>query len=181
MRLTLAYGLASIAFFAGGLAGPMHPAQAASASVVLSIDKGPPGTALSITGSGFPPNEVVALYIDSPAVYLEQPGPVADSHGSFQENFKWPGKTYDPSGVIDPTKVGPHTICGDTGYPSSTQPVAMKACAQFVVEASANATPTSGAQPGLVGPSLPVPVVLVALGVLLALAVAAYWFTREST
>jgi hypothetical protein len=173
-------GLATLLFLVAGSSGAVLPAQAASAAIVLSIDAGAPGTPVTVSGSGFPPNEVVALYVDSPSVYLEQPGPVADGEGAFQENIKWPGKNYDPSGVIDPSKVGPHNICGDTGYPASTQPIAVKACAQFTAEA-APTTPTPSPQPGPAIPTLPVSVVLLAMGVLLAVAVVTYWFTREST
>jgi hypothetical protein len=179
--LRLPCGLATVLFLALGLSGGVLPAQADAAAIALSIDAGAPGIPVTVSGSGFPPNEVVALYIDSPSVYLGQPGPVADAQGAFQQDIKWPGHSFDPSGVIDPSKVGPHSICGDTGYPSSTQPIAAKACARFMVERAPNATPTTGAQPGPGIPTLPVSVVLLAMGVLLAIAVIVYWFTREST
>jgi hypothetical protein len=180
MRGVRLCGLVTLLFLAAGLSGAVLPARAESAAIVLSIDAGVPGTPVTVSGSGFPPNEIVALYVDSPSVYLEQPGPMADGEGAFQENIKWPGKNYDPSGVVDPSKVGPHKICGDTGYPSSTQPVAVKACAQFMAEAVPT-TPTPSAHPGSGIPTIPVPAVLLAFAVLLAVAVVAYWFTRDST
>jgi hypothetical protein len=155
-------------------------ASPASPKITLSVDHGPPGTLVTIAGSGFPPSEIAALYLDSPSPYLDVPGPRADSQGSFQQNITMPGKGYDPAGKVDPTKVGPHNICADTGYPGSTQPIAVKACAVFTVEPGPSPTTASSSpQPGPASPALPIPAVLVAFGVLAALAIGTFVMTRR--
>ena len=102
-------------------------------TVTLSVDSGTPGTPVILTGTGFPSGEVIALYIDSPTVYLDAPGPKADTQGGFRESFNWPGKGWDPSGRVDPGAAGTHQVCGDTALPNTTQPVQAKACAPFLV------------------------------------------------
>ena len=154
------------------------PAQAATAVITLTPNTGLPETSVLITGSGFPPDEIVALYIDSPGPYLDVPGPRADAQGAFTQRIKWPTKIYDRSGKIDPTS-GTHSVCGDTGYPGSNQPIAVKACAQFVVRrtASPSASPTpvdAGS-----GPGVPLPVVGGVLLILAGLGAAMWWSTRS--
>lgn len=154
--------------------------SAAAAQLALSVTAGPPGTHVTVTGINFPPNEIVALYIDSPQPYLAQPGPRADSSGGFVESITMPGKDYDESGRIDPSRVGPHQICGDTGYPGSSQPVVATACATFTVEPgpSLSPTPVPISQPGA-SPTLPVPAVLAAFGVLLVIVGGIAFLTRK--
>ena len=108
-------------------------AAAAGPTVKLSVDSGTPGTPVTITGTGFPPNEIVALYIDAPGTYLDVPGPRADDQGNFTKAITWPGQIYDSSGRVNPAKPGTHQVCGDTAYPGSDQPVPAKACAPFLV------------------------------------------------
>ena len=117
------------------LASPsLVSAAAEQPSITLSATSGPVGAPVTITGAGFPAGEIVALYIDSPGPYLGLPGPVADAQGAFQLSTKMPGKGWDESGKVNPAKPGPHNICGDTtAYPGSSQPVAARACAQFLV------------------------------------------------
>src|SRR5207249_9280435 len=77
--------------------------------------------------------------------YIGQPGPRTDSSGRFAYSFVTPGPDYDPSGRIEPALPGPHQICADTGFPGSNQGGAVKACAQFIVEALP--TPSPSPQP----------------------------------
>jgi hypothetical protein len=158
----------SAAMPAAGLA-----ASTTDPAITLTVQSGLPGTPLTITGSGFPPGEIVALYIDSAGPYLGNPppGPRADANGAFQQSITWPGKNYDLSGKVDPTKVGPHDVCGDTTFPNGTQAIAAKACAQFTV----NATPTPAAAPGI-----PLPLAVGAFAILIGLGVGAVVWLRRS-
>jgi hypothetical protein len=140
------------------------PLGATQPSIAVSVDSGPPGTAVTITGTGFPPGEIVALYIDAAGPYIGQPGPRADAQGGFRKDFIWPGKGYDTTGRVDPSSPGPHNVCGDTAYPSSSQSVAAKACAVFQVTAPSSPTPAAATklQQGQVS------AVLFAFGIILA-------------
>jgi hypothetical protein len=146
----------------------------------LSRTTGMPGTPLIIHGTGFPPGEVVALYIDQPNPYLylnPPPGPRAGADGTITDSLKWPGKFYDVSHVVDPSKPGVHTVCGDTGYPGSNQAVAVKACAQFIV-LGPSPTPGPGSDQG---PSLPLPIIGAAIVVVLGLAIGGQiWMQRQA-
>jgi hypothetical protein len=159
-----------------------NSSTADAAAIALSVSSGSEGTAVTISGSGFPPGEVVAIYLDTAGPYLGNPppGPTANAQGTFQFTFKWPTKNYDSSGRVDPTKVGPHTICGDTAYPNSTQPIPAKACAQFNVVAAPSAIESG--RPGTNDNSgAPLIEVLVALAILVAIiAGVAVWIRRKS-
>jgi hypothetical protein len=131
-------------------------------TITLSFSVGRPGTALTITGSGWPASQLVVLYVDLPAPYLGLPVR-ADSGGTFRLDTKWPDKHYDTSGRVNPTTPGAHKLCGDTIYPGSTATASARACTSFQVVASASPSPaqavrTSGAT---------IPELLVALAVLL--------------
>lgn len=108
----------------------------------LNVATGPPGTRVVVTGTDFPPLEIAAIYIDLPDPYVGQPGPRTDDQGRFSFGFATPGSDFDPSGRIQPAAPGPHQICADTGYPNAHQPVAAKACAQFVVQVGVSSTPS---------------------------------------
>ena len=148
----------------------------------LSRTSGTPGTQLVIRGTGFPPGEIVALYIDQPNPYLyveKPPGPRAGADGTINVSIKWPGNSYDVSHAVDPSKPGVHTVCGDTGYPGSAQPVAAKACAQFTVIGPSPAATPPAAQDR--GPSLPLPIIGGAIVLVLALAIGGQvWLRRQS-
>ena len=118
-------------------------------TITLTSTSGPVRTPLSIEGKGFPPNELVALYIDAPSVYIGTPGPMADSQGAFQKSITWPGSDYDVTGQVNPSVPGTHMICGDTSYPGHTPPVEAKACAQFLVISGASPSPKPN--PGAAG------------------------------
>jgi len=129
------------------------PALALAASppvptITLSATSGPVRTPVDIKGSGFPPNEFVALYIDEPSVYIGTPGPMADAQGAFEKSITWPGSDYDVTGQIDPSTPGPHSICGDTSYPGHVPPVEAKVCVQFLVTSSTSPTPKPGSGAG---------------------------------
>jgi hypothetical protein len=156
-----------------------RPANAiGSVKVVLSTTSGAPGTPITITGSGFPPGEVVALYIDSPGPYLFQPGPRADAQGGFEEAVIWPAKNYDTTGRVDPTSAGPHTVCGDTGYPGSSQQSAIKACTEFVVRPVSTPSPTP--QPARLFQA-PMYGALALVGLVLLIGVGSFLWGRRST
>jgi len=133
MRFLVRLGLLGAVSAAACLLTATAAVHAASnPTVTLSVDSGPPGTALTITGAGFPPGEIVALYIDSPSPFLTLPIQ-ADPQGGFKATATWPGKSYDATGKVDPTKPGTHQVCGDTAYASSNQAVAAKACSPYLV------------------------------------------------
>ena len=111
----------------------VHAAATPNATLTLSVGSGPPGTRVTITGAGFPANQIVGLYIDAPVGYIGAPGPRADAQGNFAESFVWPGKGWDPTRQVDPSKPGTHNVCGDTMWPGSTQTIAAKACVQYLV------------------------------------------------
>jgi hypothetical protein len=161
------------------LAAATVVSDAKGAAIDLTRSSGGPGTALIIHGTGFPPGEVVALYIDHPNPYLylnPPPGPIAATDGTVTDSLKWPGKNYDSSHQIDPTLAGTHLVCGDTGYPDSHQAVSVKACAPFDV---LGPSPSPG-QTGT-GSGLPLPLVAVVVVAVIGLAVGGQWLmTRGS-
>ena len=119
-------------------------------TITLTATSGPVRTPLTIEGSGFPPNELVALYIDEPSVYIGTPGPMADAQGAFHKSITWPGADYDVTGQVNPSTPGVHTICGDTNYPGHNPPLEAKACARFIVISSTSPSPQPS--PGRGGP-----------------------------
>jgi hypothetical protein len=158
------------------------PSPSPTPGITLVVKSGVPSTPLVIVGSGFPPGEIVAIYIDSPGPYLgfPPPGPRADAQGAFQQNLKWPGKNYDVSGKVDPTKAGPHNVCADTSYPGSTQPIAAKACAPFQVQVVPT-TPTPSPSPVAVPASgYPLPIVLGVFVILIVIGAGAVLWMRRS-
>ena len=58
-------------------------ATPATPTITLNVQTGPPGTTVTITGKGFPPQEIVALYIDQAGPFLDVPGPRADDQGAI--------------------------------------------------------------------------------------------------
>ena len=175
-RLTLVFGVLLLAAVAASFAAV--PTQAAGPSLTLSVGTGAAGTPVTITGTGFPPGEIVALYIDSPGPYLDQPGPRADGQGGFSKAITWPDKTYDASHRVDPTRGGTHTVCGDTGYPGSSQTIVVKACAQFVVTATPSPSASPAPSTALVGP--PAAAVAVVFAILLVLGAILIFLMRRA-
>lgn len=154
------------------------PTPSPAASIELSKTSGPSQTSLIVRGTGFPPGEVVALYIDraNPYWYITRPpGPTADARGEFDVSLKWPGSNYDPFKKVDPTKPGVHLVCGDTGYPGSSQLIAVKACTQFTVPGP---SPTPAAGPDQL-PNLPLPVIIAAIAIVIVLAVGGQWWMQR--
>jgi hypothetical protein len=152
--------------------------------IALSVSSGGPGTVVTLTGTGFPPLEIVAIYLDTEPPYLSDrdpnnkpPGPVADGEGSFHETFMYPNATYDSTGHVKPTTPGLHAVCGDTLYPSSNQRIPGRACAQFEVVATPSPTPTPSSG-GTTGAS--VPELIGAFAVLVAVAVGMFLWMRRS-
>ena len=156
------------------------PAATSQPTITLSVTSGPPGTPVTISGSGFPPDQVVAIYIDMPGPYLGFPGPKADAQGAFHVDIKWPGKNYDDTGHIDPARPGVHLLCGDTQLPNSRQAVPANACAQFTVQVVRSPSPSTSpaATPRATG--LPIPVVFLVLALLAALLLALLLWMRHS-
>src|ERR1700724_941127 len=134
-QMKAAVRIAVIAAMAWLVSAPIAglAATPATPAITLNVQTGPPGTTVTITGKGFPPQEIVAPYIDQAGPFLDVPGPRADDQGAITKSFPWPSRNYDPAGKVNPIVLGPHEVCGDTGYPGSTQPVAVKACAVFTV------------------------------------------------
>ena len=109
------------------------------ARITLSVDAGSVGTALSVIGSGFPPNTTLVLYADQPKPYVASParinigGPQTDNTGAFRADFTMPSAGF-----------GQHSICAGTGYPRDTAPNAVEACAQFAIQANITLSIYSG-------------------------------------
>jgi len=112
--------------------------------LTLSQNVGLPGTQITLTATGFPANELIAVYTDTPkdgspadgnvaGPFFGTPGLFADGQGTLEQTVAWPGN--GQFFKVNPTTAGPHTICADTGYPGSTGPDKVKACAQFLVQA----------------------------------------------
>jgi len=179
MRLS---GMIALAWLVIGAASP-SPVPI-NPKIALSVSSGGPGTVVTITGTSFPPLEIVAIYLDTEPPYLpdrdpnaKPPGPVADGQGSFHETFVYPTATYDSSGRVKPTTPGLHAICGDTTYPSSTQRIPGRACAQFEVLVVPSPTP-SPASGGSTGAS--VPELVGALAVVIVVVVGMFLWMRRS-
>lgn len=135
-------------------------------TITVSPASGPTNTLVTVSGTGFPANEVVGLYFDKPGLYLGFPGPRTTSQGTFIES--------DATPVLTP---GRHQICADTMHPNA-QPVAALACAPFVVIASPSASPA----PRQGGATVPIPVAIAigVIGILIGVALgAAFWRRRQ--
>lgn len=159
------------------------PRQATGPPIIaLDVNSGFAGATVTITGSGWPAHEIVALYIDHAPPYIGQPGPVADVQGNFSQTIKLPGHDYDSTGLVDPARPGPHQICGDTGYPGSTQVTKVNACATFTV--LPGPSPTASLSPAVPQPpvpaSVPVPIILLGLAVLAAAVAGLLFLTRKA-
>lgn len=114
-------------------------------NLTLQPNSGEPERSFTIIGAGFPPYEVVALYVDSPEQLLSTPGPVADSTGGFTTGA-----------VMRFAGSGQHQVCGDTGGPAGTQQFVVKKCATYTVlgpasgPVSPSPTGTAASSPGSV-------------------------------
>ena len=109
-------------------------------TIYLSVDSGPPMTPVTITGRGFPPGSIVAIYIDTPQFYLGTPGPNADPAGNISMI----------TSIQGPLTSGPHQVCGDALYmvPSGPPESAnAKACTQFTVVGGQSAAASPSASP----------------------------------
>ncbi|MFI5283085.1 MAG: hypothetical protein ACHQ0J_08145 [Candidatus Dormibacterales bacterium] len=114
--------------------------------LVVTPTSGPPRTTVTVTGSGFPPGELVALYIDTPDIFLGTPGPTADNQGNISG-----GLGYMPGDA------GVHQVCGDTGPPwAGNQPVVLKVCTPITVTGTSLPSP-SPLPPIQTSPSSPSP------------------------
>jgi hypothetical protein len=136
---------------------------------------------VTITGSGYPPDEFVALYIDQPSPYIGTPGPRADAQGAFKFQYVWPDQTYDVAHKVNPSSPGVHSVCGDTNYGSVSQQFPGKACTQFVVEGTpaSPATNSPAAIPANASGLSPIEVIG-GIAILLALAIGATLLIRRS-
>ena len=161
VRAAAAATLAGTALVIGTavMAGPSPAPDFTSARISLSVASGPPNTYVAISGKGFPPNELVEIYLDTPDAHLGYPGPHSDTQGNFKE-----------SDVIPGTTVGRHQICADTYFPSP-QAHNAKACAAFAVVAlAASSTRPPNTSTNLTR-GLPLPAALAVLGLLAIFAV----------
>jgi hypothetical protein len=176
--LAFAFGLVAVASL-----GPGSSVGAATTpTITLSAASGSVGTPVTITGSGFPANEIVALYIDSPALFIGTPGPRADAQGSFTQKITWPGSDYDITRRVDPSKPGPHRVCGDTSYPGITPAAEAQACTEFLVLAGPSPSPSPVASSPPAKPAgAPFPVgLVVAFAVIAVVAIGAVVWLRRS-
>jgi hypothetical protein len=108
-------------------------------TVTLDPASGPADIDVKVKGREFPPGELVAMYLDVPAVILGTPGPFADPIGGFVTTVRLGG-------------AGAHQVCGDTGPPfSGSQTYIVKACAEFTftVVNVPSPTPSPSALPTL--------------------------------
>jgi hypothetical protein len=183
-RLRLVLGLSAMGWLAFSvptlaLAADSAPSAAFNPTISLSVTSGTPGTLVTVRGTGFPPGEIVALYIDSPVPYVgnHPPGPVSDQQGSIVDTFKWPDQNYDATHRVDPSLAGPHQVCGDTGYPGGSQPVAAKACAEFHAVALPSPSPTLQPAPGQ---PASLPELLAGSAILIAIVVVTFLWMRRA-
>jgi hypothetical protein len=155
--------------------------------LTVTPDSGRPGTQVTITGSGFPPTEIVALYMDAPNPFFGTPGPVADAGGNFSD-----------TGNIPAAAGGTHNVCADTGPPAGNQRFVVLLCTHFTItgldSSSPSPTPTPDQSPTPSSPS-PTPTatpaarstvsafvigsVAAGLAVLLALGAGLYFWIRR--
>jgi hypothetical protein len=144
--------------------------QSVPPSIIVSPDTGSPGAPVTVSGSGFPPGELVALYMDKEGPFLEAPGPRADPKGNFKTTV-----------TVLPVSSGHHTICGNTTYPRSAQPVAAQACADFtVVGGVADASPSASPSPQASAAPRPSPTAFVILiAALVVVAGVTFWLVRR--
>jgi hypothetical protein len=140
---------------------------------------------MTITGGGFPANEIVALYIDSPSPFIGTPGPRANAQGGFTQQITWPGNDYDTAGRIKPAAPGPHRVCADTTYPGVTPSVEAQACAEFLVVGGPSPSPS----PVAISPAakssgtafpLPIGVVIVVVVLIVLGAGGVIWWRRAA-
>ena len=143
-------------------------ALAASPTITLSLTSGAPGTSVTVTGAGFPPGELVSLYMDKPGPYLGTPGPNADAHGNFVTRVEVP-----------PVSAGPHTICGQAPSQSTATCVDFTVLSAPITATHApSPTPQPAASDNLVISRSTLITVVVALVVVGG---GAYWLGRRST
>jgi hypothetical protein len=124
------------------------PSPSFHPSVTLSVRSGVPGTVLTITAIGFPPNQPVAEYIDvlnpdagtPQPIFLSTPFHV-DAQGDLIQQISWPN---NPLVITAP---GTYNVCIDTGSQWAIAPYAAKACAPFTVEGTASSTPAATPSP----------------------------------
>jgi hypothetical protein len=152
------------------LSGGAIYAKSPQPTLTLSVSAGRPGDFVTVTGTGWPPGELVALYMDRPDAFLDAPGPRADAQGGFTDKVS-----------ISAAGAGGHSICGDTAYPGSAQPVVARVCAPFTILASQTkpsltASPTRA--PGPAGAPFPLP--LLAVGIVIAMGGGLFWLIRRS-
>jgi hypothetical protein len=162
-------------------------------SVTLSVTSGVPGTVLTITATGFPPNQPVAEYIDvlnpdagtPQPIFLSTPFHV-DDQGDLIQQISWPN---NPSVITAP---GTYNVCIDTGSQWAIAPYAAKACAPFTVETVASPTPSPSPSPSSTptilaspaaatsnDPGPPAPAVIAAAALLIVVGgLGALWFMR---
>jgi hypothetical protein len=99
-------------------------------SVTLSSSDLTVGSQPLLSGTGFPSNSTLAVYVDDPASYVASPtrlnegGPQTDEQGAFQIQVTIPDEPF-----------GTHSLCADTGYSGSSEAQA-KACAPFTIQAN---------------------------------------------
>lgn len=161
--LLLAWILASAS------AWPAH-LQSVPPNIIVSPDTGSPGAPVNVSGTGFPPGELVALYMDKEGPFLEAPGPRADAKGNFKTTV-----------TVLPVSSGHHTICGNTTYPHSAQPVAAQACADFTVVGGVAPSP-SAPSPSPQAPAAPRPSptsFVILMAALVVVAGVTFWLVRR--
>jgi outer membrane protein assembly factor BamB len=78
--------LVSIVVIGGSVALTLTPAQASSAEIVLSPSAAPPGSVISVDGSGFGADEAVDIYFDTTEVGLA----ATDDTGAFSKSITIP-------------------------------------------------------------------------------------------
>jgi hypothetical protein len=115
----------------------------------LSPASGIPGTRMAITVSGFPPNGIVAQYIDvlNPRAGSPQPlflgTPIqVNEQGRHEMHFSWP-----PWNEQFLSKPGPYSVCADHGGEWSSDPqhptkYPITVCTKFVVLKGAASPPS---------------------------------------
>lgn len=154
-----------LAVVIGSPTGWLAAAAQSGPSITLAPTTGPPNTLVAFTGSGFPPNEIVGLYLDTPDTFIGSPGPRADAQGNFTESDAMPGGT-----------PGRHQVCADTSKPTA-QPVAAKACTSFEMLALPSTTPAVIQQSTPSG--APLAIVFLLIGIVIGVGIGAVLWSRR--
>jgi outer membrane protein assembly factor BamB len=107
------------------------------ATLLIDPDKGPPTSAVTVSGSNYPPNDAVQVFFDNILWFTA----VCDGTGSFSRNETIPNWLFGPNTTsIGPVKAGDHTIRGEGGVAAQVTFVAHTSWPQWRMNARHSGT-----------------------------------------